>query len=60
MQGHKQSKADAPSLRVAKNLAAGGVIILNSVALQMNQRPRKTLDFETPADRLQRLVALSG
>lgn len=30
---------------------------LNAVALQMNQRPRKTLDFETPADRLQRLVA---
>ena len=33
---------------------------LNAVALQMNQRPRKTLDFETPADRLQLLVASTG
>jgi IS30 family transposase len=32
----------------------------DAVALQMNQRPRETLDFETPADRLQRLVALTG
>ena len=28
---------------------------LNSIALRLNQRPRKTLGFETPADRL-RLV----
>src|SRR6202022_2428651 len=26
---------------------------LNSIALRLNQRPRKTLGFETPADRLQ-------
>ena len=26
---------------------------LNRVALRLNQRPRKTLGFETPADRLQ-------
>jgi IS30 family transposase len=25
---------------------------LNAVALRLNQRPRTTLDFETPADRL--------
>ena len=25
---------------------------LNAIALRLNQRPRKTLDFETPADRL--------
>ena len=25
---------------------------LNSIALQLNQRPRKTLGFETPADKL--------
>jgi len=26
---------------------------LNAIALRLNQRPRKTLGFETPADRLQ-------
>ncbi|MGA7347708.1 MAG: IS30 family transposase, partial [Pseudolabrys sp.] len=25
---------------------------LNSIALRLNQRPRKTLGFETPADKL--------
>jgi IS30 family transposase len=30
---------------------------LNRVALQLNQRPRETLDFETPADTLARRVA---
>ena len=29
---------------------------LDSVALRLNQRPRKTLDFETPADRLQKVL----
>lgn len=29
---------------------------LDEVALRLNQRPRKTLDFETPADRLQRVL----
>jgi IS30 family transposase len=29
---------------------------LDAVALRLNQRPRKTLDFETPADRLQRVL----
>jgi IS30 family transposase len=31
---------------------------LDKVALRLNQRPRKTLGFETPADRLQASVAL--
>ena len=26
---------------------------LNAIALRLNQRPRKTLGFETPADKLQ-------
>ena len=30
---------------------------LDEVALQLNQRPRKTLGFQTPADRLQASVA---
>ena len=29
---------------------------LNAVALRLNQRPRKTLDFETPADRLHKVL----
>jgi len=33
---------------------------LNKVALRLNQRPRKTLGFETPASKLQTSVASTG
>lgn len=33
---------------------------LDKVALRLNQRPRKTLKFQTPADRLQESVASTG
>lgn len=33
---------------------------LNKVALQMNQRPRKTLGWNTPADKLEQTVASTG
>ena len=33
---------------------------LNAIALRLNQRPRKTLGFETPADKLQNGVALTS
>ena len=33
---------------------------LNEIARQMNQRPRKTLDYETPAERLNGCVAMTG
>jgi IS30 family transposase len=33
---------------------------LNAVARQLNERPRKTLDFETPAQRFSHCVALTS
>jgi IS30 family transposase len=33
---------------------------LNAVARQLNERPRKTLNFETPAERFHQTVALTG
>jgi IS30 family transposase len=33
---------------------------LNKVALRLNQRPRKTLGFDTPASKLQASVAPTG
>lgn len=33
---------------------------LNAVARQMNERPRKTLGYETPAERYQQIVASTG
>jgi IS30 family transposase len=33
---------------------------LNAVARELNERPRETLGFETPAERFQQAVASTG
>ena len=38
------------------NLSVYSQAYLNKIALRLNQRPRKTLDFETPAARLQSVL----
>jgi IS30 family transposase len=33
---------------------------LNAVARRLNERPRKTLNYETPAERFQQTIASTG
>ena len=42
------------------DLAVHSQTKLNAVARQLNERPRKTLEFETPAQRFNACVALTG
>jgi IS30 family transposase len=42
------------------NLALHSQAKLNAVARQLNERPRQTLDFETPAERFNQCVASIG
>jgi IS30 family transposase len=41
------------------DLSQHSQVHLNKVARQLNERPRKTLQFETPADRFNQCVALT-
>ena len=42
------------------NLEAHSQAELNKVARQLNERPRKTLDFQSPAERFSQGVAATG
>ncbi|CAI8695577.1 transposase [Burkholderia sp. IT-111MI5] len=42
------------------DLSAYSQATLNAVAKRLNERPRKTLDFDTPAERFHQFVASTG
>ena len=42
------------------DLSLHSQVRLNSIARQLNERPRKTLEYETPAERFQACVASTG
>ena len=42
------------------DLSAYSQVKLNAVARRLNERPRKTLDFDTPAERFHQFVASTG
>jgi len=45
---------------IGTDLSACSQADLNRIALQLNQRPRKTLDFHSPAEVLNESLALTG
>jgi len=52
--------ADVGALEGRRNVSTYSQAKLNAVARRLNERPRKTLDFRTPAEMFNQAVALTG
>src|SRR5262245_66482100 len=52
----RHSTTGHPTQHVQTDLSRFSQAHLNKIALRLNQRPRKTLGFETPADKLRAVL----
>jgi hypothetical protein len=55
-----QQPAKLPTIGFLGASSAAAQAHLNKVARQLNERPRETLQFETPAERFNTCVAATG
>jgi hypothetical protein len=56
------TRSDKKCLTLSKriDLSVYSQAKLNAVARRLNERPRKTLNFDTPVERFQQIVASTG